>query len=186
MAPGNENLKNAYIERGTMIRFIQSKRHILTIVLALIAVGIEYYYSICENSCSYLQGDIFGIGLQYVGIAFMVCTIVLSILKKDLLLLFLLSAGVGVEIYLVGFQIWNNTYCLYCLAFGGVLVAQFFINVDWKWRKLILAFILAALLLFPIFFHGSVTPVYESSLVSLPVISQGGGISGHELKKLQA
>ena len=131
MASGSEVLKNVYIERGTMIRFIQSKRHILTIVLALIAIGIEFYYSICAGSCSYLNGDIFGIGLQYVGIAFMVCVIVLSILKKDLLLLALLSAGVGVEIYLVGFQIWHNTYCVYCLIFGGVLMVQFFINFDW-------------------------------------------------------
>lgn len=186
MAPGNETLKNAYIERGTMISFIQSKKYIFTVVLALIAMGIEFYYSICAGSCSYLKGDIFGIGLQYVGIAFMVCTIALSILKKYLPLLFLLSAGIGVEIYLVGFQIWHNTYCFYCLAFGGVLVAQFLINVDWKWIKLILVFVLAALILFPIFFHGSVTPVYESSLVSPPAIGQGGGISGHELKKLQA
>lgn len=172
MASGSEILKNVYIERGTMIRFIQSKRYILTIVLALIAVGIEYYYSICESSCTYLQGDIFGIGLQYVGIAFMACIILLSIFKKDLLLLFLLSAGVGVEIHLVGFQIWHNTYCFYCLAFGGVLIAQFLINVDWKWRKLIVAFVLAALLLFSIFFHGSVTPVYTFDEVSTTIAAR--------------
>ena len=65
----------------------------------------------------------------------MVVVIVLSIIKKDLLLLVLLSAGVGVEIYLVGFQIWHNTYCVYCLLFGGVLVVQFFINLDWKKKK---------------------------------------------------
>ncbi len=156
-----------------VIPFIQSKKYILTIVLALIALGIEFYYSICAGSCSYLQGDIFGIGLQYVGIAFMICIIVMSIFKKDLLLLFLLSAGIGAEIYLVGFQIWYNTYCPYCLAFGGIIVAQFLINVDWKWRKLIIAFILMALLLFPIFFHGSVTPVYAAEEVSMPTFGQG-------------
>ncbi len=61
-----------YCEEEEMIPFIQSKKYILTIVLALIAMGIEFYYSICAGSCSYLKGDIFGIGLQYIGIAFMV------------------------------------------------------------------------------------------------------------------
>jgi hypothetical protein len=156
-----------------MIRFIQSKKYILTIVLALIAMGIEFYYSICGGSCSYLRGDIFGIGLQYIGIAFMVVVIILSIIKKDRLLLVLLSAGVGVEIYLAGFQIWHNKYCLYCLLFGGVLVVQFLINLDWKKKKTVFVMMAAALLLFPIFFHGSVTPVYAAEDVSPPTFGKG-------------
>lgn len=156
-----------------MIPFIQSKKYILTTVLALIAMGIEFYYSICGGSCSYLKGDIFGIGLQYIGIAFMVCAIVLSIMKKDLLLLVLFSAGVGVEIYLVGFQIWHNKYCLYCLLFGGVLVVQFLINLDWKKKKTVFVVMAAALLLFPIFFHGPITPVYAADDVSPPTFGKG-------------
>ena len=156
-----------------MIRFIQSKKYILTIVLALIAMGIEFYYSICAGSCSYLKGDIFGIGLQYIGIAFMVVSSLLSILKKDLLLLLLLSAGVGVEIYLVGFQIWHNTYCVYCLIFGGVLVVQFLINLDWKKKKMVFVVMAAALLIFPIFFHGSVTPVYAAEDLAPPTFGKG-------------
>ena len=156
-----------------MIRFIQSNRYILTIILALIAMGIEFYYSICGGSCSYLRGDIFGIGLQYIGIAFMVVVIILSIIKKGLLLLMLLSAGVGVEIYLVGFQIWHNTYYVYCLFFGGVLVAQFLINLDWKKKKTVFVMMAAALLIFPIVFHGSVTPVYAAEDVSPPTFGKG-------------
>ena len=73
MAQRNGNSDETYCEEEEMIPFIQSKKYILTIVLALIAMGIEFYYSICAGSCSYLKGDIFGIGLQYIGIAFMVC-----------------------------------------------------------------------------------------------------------------
>jgi protein-disulfide isomerase len=156
-----------------MIRFIQSKKYILTIVLSLIAMGIEFYYSICGGSCSYLRGDIFGIGLQYIGIAFMVVVIILSIMKKDLLLLVLLSAGVGVEIYLVGFQIWHNTYCVYCLIFGGVLVAQFLINLDWQKKKMAFVLMAAALLIFPFVFHGSVTPVYAAEDLAPPTFGKG-------------
>jgi protein-disulfide isomerase len=156
-----------------MIPFIQSRKHILTVVLALIAVGIELYYMTCTSSCSYLRGDILGIGLQYIGIAFMVVVTVLSIIKKDLLLLMLLSTGVGAEIYLVGFQIWHNKYCLYCLLFGGLLVVQFLINLDWKKRKTVFLSMGMALLLFPIVFHGSVTPVYAAENLAPPAFGKG-------------
>jgi hypothetical protein len=156
-----------------MIRFIQSKKYILTIVLALIAMGIEFYYSICGGSCSYLRGDIFGIDLQYIGIAFMVIVIILSSIKKDLFLLVLLSAGVGAEIYLVGFQIWYSTYCVYCLIFGGVLVVQFFINLDWQKKKKVFVMMAVVLLIFPFVFHGSVTPVYAADDVSPPIFGKG-------------
>jgi len=155
-----------------MIRFIQSKRYIITIILALIAIGIEYYYSTCETACSYLRGDIFGIELQYIGIGYMAAIIVLAILKKDTLLLIALSAGVGIEVYLVGFQIWHTTYCDYCLAFGIMLVLQFLVNCNWKRKKLILVSMVAALILFSIVFRGSVTPAYADDT---PLSTFGSG-----------
>jgi len=156
-----------------MVSLIRSKRYALNILLALIAIGVEYYYTTCDTACSYLKGDIFGIGLQYIGIAFMVVVIILSILKKDLLLLLLLSAGVGVEIYLVGFQIWHDTYCVYCLIFGGVLVLQFLINLDRQRKKEMFITIAVALLVFPLIFKGSVTPVYAAEDVLLPTFGKG-------------
>ena len=156
-----------------MIDFIRSKRYLLNIILAVIAIGVEYYYTTCETSCSYLRGDIFNIGLQYIGIAFMIAVIVLSITKKDLLILVLLSAGVGIEIYLVAFQIWFNTYCIYCLIFGGVLATQFLINFDRNRWKAALFFMLAALIIFPIMFHGSVTPSYAADEVTPPTFGKG-------------
>jgi len=147
-------------EIGKAIRFVLSWRYAITIILALIAIGIEYFYTICETACSYLKGDIFNIELQYIGIGYMVAIIVLAILKKDTLLLILLSAGAGIEVYLVGFQIWHNTYCSYCLAFGGMLMLQFFVNLNWKKKKLIVACMIVALIIFSLVFRGSVTPVY--------------------------
>ena len=137
-----------------------SKRYIITIILALISIGIEYFYTTCETACSYLKGDIFNIELQYIGIGFMLVIITLAILKKDTLLLILLSAGAGIEVYLVGFQIWYNTYCSYCLAFGGMLMLQFFVNLNWKKKKLVIASVVTALILFSLVFNGSVAPVY--------------------------
>ncbi|HOE17303.1 MAG TPA: thioredoxin domain-containing protein [Syntrophorhabdaceae bacterium] len=145
---------------NNMIQFIRSKRYIITIILALAAIAIEYYYSICGDACSYLRGDIFGIPLQYIGIGYMAALIALAILKKDTLLIILLSAGVGIEAYLVGFQIWYATYCDYCLAFAAALVLQFIVNCDWKRKRLIVAAMVAALVLFSIVFRGSATPAY--------------------------
>lgn len=147
-------------KRSEIINFIKAKRYIITIICALIAIGIEYFYTICETACSYLKGDIFGIELQYIGIVYMVAIIVLAILKKDTLLIILLSAGVGIEVYLIGFQIWHNTYCSYCLAFGGMLMLQFFINLNWKKKRLMLLCMISAFILFSLVFKGSVTPVY--------------------------
>jgi len=146
---------------------LKRHRHLLTAVLAVCAIGTEVFYSICGGSCQYLRGDLFGIGLQYIGMVFMAIVILLSVLKKDLLLFVMLSAGIGVEIYLVGFQIWHDVYCLYCLIFGGILVAQFALNFrkhDWR---LSAAVAVASLILFAMFFKGSVTPAYADDL-SLP------------------
>lgn len=142
------------------MRFIKLKRHALTIILASIAIGLEYFYITCKTTCSPLKGDIFGIKLEHIGIAYMVVIIGFSLLRKNTLLLILLSAGVGIEVYLVGFQIWHNTYCSYCLAFGGIIISQFFINSDWKKKRLIVACMIMALIFFSLVFRGNVRPLY--------------------------
>lgn len=151
--------------QGIVFKWVDRNRYILNVVLALIAVGIEVFYSICGGACSYLSGNLFGIDLQYIGIAFMVLIIVLSVIKKDYFLVIVLSAGVGVEFYLVGFQIYYDTYCPYCLIFGGIVMIMFLLNI----RKALLktAIISAAmiLILFAIFFKGSATPVYAAETV---------------------
>lgn len=138
----------------------QQKKYAINIVLAAIAISIIIFYTICADSCLYLKGSIFGIGLEYVGIAYMAVVIFLSIFKKDLPILMLLSAGIGVESYLVGFQIIHDTYCPYCLAFGLIIVVLFLINFDWKKRWFIVASILAGLAFFVLLFKGTTFPTY--------------------------
>ena len=151
-----------------------SRRYVINIILACVAVGLEVYYSICGGACSYLKGDLIGIPLQYVGMAFMACAVLLSLFKADRLLLALFSAGVGVEAYLVGFQIWHNTYCAYCLAFGGIVMMLFLLNFDRTRKWIAIISIALALILFPLFFEGSLTPSYaQEAPVSLPVFGQG-------------
>jgi len=148
------------------LKWIAGKRYILNIALALLAVCIEVFYSICGGACSYLSGNLFGIGLQYIGIAFMALIILLSIIKKDLLLAIALSAGAGVEVYLIGFQIWYDTYCPYCLIFGGIVMIMFLLNIRKALLKTAIISAALTLILFAIFFKGSATPVYAAETLA--------------------
>ena len=148
------------------LKWLERKRYILNIILACIAAALEIYYSICGGACSYLSGNLFGIGLQYIGIAFMALVILLSIIKKDLFLVIALSAGVGVEVYLIGFQVWYDTYCQYCLAFGGIIMVMFFLNLRKILTKIAIISAVLTLILFSIFFKGSVTPLYASETLA--------------------
>jgi uncharacterized membrane protein len=148
-------------------RWAEKRKYSLNIVLAFAAVALEFYYSICGGACSYLQGSIFTIPLQYVGIGYMMMVVVLSLLKRDKLLFLLLSAGVGVECYLVGFQVYYNTYCPYCLAFAGIAILLFLLNRAGMQNRIALVVVAIALALFAVLFEGSLTPTYgEEPLVA--------------------
>ncbi|HEY3278604.1 MAG TPA: thioredoxin domain-containing protein [Syntrophorhabdaceae bacterium] len=147
---------------SSVLVWLIGKRYIINVILALLAVSIEVFYSICGGSCSYLKGEVFGMGLQYIGIAYMAFIIFLSITKKDRLLILVLSAGVAVEVYLVGFHVWYDTYCPYCLAFGGTLMVMFLLNIRKDRLKPALLSGVIALALFSFFFKGSATPVYAA------------------------
>lgn len=135
-------------------------KRIINIILALAAVGLEVYYSICGGSCSYLRGTIFGIDLQYIGIAFMALVVLLSILKQDLALFVMISAAVGIEFYLIGFQVWYDTYCPYCLAFGGIVFVLYAVNFIRRHFFYSLFYMAMGLIGFALVFKGSVAPTY--------------------------
>jgi len=147
-----------------MLNRLISKKYIINIILALIAIGTMVFYSVCTTSCSYLKGNILGVDLKYVGIAYMTILIVLSVIKKDLFLLILLSAGMGVEIFLVAFQVRNDVYCPFCLTFGVILVLLFLLNMDLrkKWVMVLLAVL--GYLSFLVLFRGSALPTYSFTL----------------------
>jgi len=51
--------------------FIKKYRTLITIALSLIGIGLMAYYDSCDSSCSNLKGDILGVHLKWVGIAYM-------------------------------------------------------------------------------------------------------------------
>lgn len=143
------------------IAHLCSHRYAITIFLAIAAIVIEYLYVICGASCSRIKGEIFGIKqLEYIGIGYMVIIAILVFLKKDGYLVILLSAGVGSEIYLVGFQLWHHTYCLYCLVFAAIVSFQFILNYNKGGKMAILLSMVISFALFFIFFKGTSTLQY--------------------------
>jgi hypothetical protein len=140
----------------------------LNVILPLAGIGIMYYYETCETSCSYLSGTFLGVDLKYVGILLM-ATLLASMLLAIRTLenygaifrTFLISSAVGAEFILVRFQIINDIYCEYCLAFGACVLILFSVNFTGMNKKLMAASIAAGLLGFLLFFEGNVIPLFE-------------------------
>lgn len=151
---------------------LASKRNLINILISLIGIGIVVLYSVCGQSCLYLKGNILSLDLSYIGIIFMAMVILLTLFKRRFLLLLLLSSAIGVEIYLVGFQIKTDVYCPYCLAFGGTILFLFLWNFDLSKKTYMAISLVLGLLLFSILFEGSVTPVYGGGSL-LPSYGKG-------------
>ena len=137
-------------------------------MLSAIAMGAILFYGICGGSCLYLRGTIFAIDLKYAGILYMAILILLNILKRDLFIIPFVSTGVGVELFLIGFQVRYWTFCPFCLIFGAVVIAQFFLNLDWSKKWYIVFCIIIGFLVFTLFFKGGVAPTYDFSRLNIP------------------
>ena len=140
---------------------------IINIVFPVIGVGLMIYYGVCDTSCSSLKGTFMGLDLQVIGILFMAVLLVLALLPVSrwaasavYLRTMLLSGALGGEVLLVQFQIVNDTYCPYCLAFGSCVLILFAANFTKMNRYLALGAFLAGIAAFALFFEGSVVPLY--------------------------
>jgi len=181
--------------RNTMRKYRRS----MTIVLAVIAIALMVYYDYCATACSYLKGDVLGIDLKWVGVAYMGLIIIFTVLKQVPLVRIFLAAGLGVEVHLYAFQLQNSVYCPFCLAFSALLIASFAVNYEvpsaWRGNRrrmwlyflgevnfpmfkinklpLLLISVLAYLLIL-MTFNGSVTPAYgQEQIKGIPALGKG-------------
>jgi len=179
--------------------FIKKYRNLITIALSLIGIGIMAYYDYCDTACSYLKGDIFGIDLRWVGIAYMTAIIVFAAFKQSPFVRVLLTSGLGVEVHLYAFQVQNNVYCPFCLAFSVMLILSFIVNYEipsaWREKRSrmwlyflgevdfsmfriyklpLLLFSLLGYLFVLLTFSGSITPAYGQEIVNgVPSLGKG-------------
>ncbi|MGD0278368.1 MAG: thioredoxin domain-containing protein [Smithella sp.] len=119
------------------ITTIKKYRNIITIALSLTGILLMIYYDYCDTACAYLKGDIWGINLKWVGIVYMLAIIIFALLRLSSFVRAMLAAGLGVEVHLYAFQIQNNVYCPFCLAFSVMVILSFIINyeVPSAWRE---------------------------------------------------
>jgi len=96
---------------------IRKYRSIITMILALTGIGIMMYYDHCDTACSYLKGDILGMDLKWVGVAFMAAIMAFAAFRQTSFVRALLAGGLGVEAHLYAFQLQNDVYCPFCLVF---------------------------------------------------------------------
>jgi hypothetical protein len=75
----------------------------ITILLSLAGIALMVFYAVCDTSCSYLKGDIWGIDLKWVGSAYMLSIIGFAAFKKLPFVRVLLAASLGVEVHLFSF-----------------------------------------------------------------------------------
>jgi uncharacterized membrane protein len=155
-----------------MPKIIIQKKHWINIGLFIIGIVIALLYSVCEESCTYLQGSLFGVKLNYLGILFMGVLALSNVLKRDTIFLILLSFGIGAELYLIGFQIMNGVYCSYCLSFAVVMFLLFALNFERSRKTFVTAALFLGFIFFLVLFHGSATPVYAADTL-LPSFGNG-------------
>jgi len=155
-----------------MRRIVLQKKHWINIGLPVIGIVIALLYSICEESCTYLQGSIFGVKLNYLGILFMGMLALSNLLKRNAIFLILLSFGIGAELYLIGFQVMNSVYCSYCLSFGVVIFLLFALNFERSRKTFVTAALFLGFIFFLFLFQGAATPVYAADTL-LPSFGKG-------------
>lgn len=178
-------------------RLLVSHRRIITLILAVIGIGLMAFYTVCDTACSYLRGDIFGIDLKYIGVGYMAAIIILALLKQADLIRMLIAAGIGVEVFLVSFQVSENVFCPFCLTFGIMVLLMYLVNYERfgmrnKWyQKLIyvfgdakipftgqsrlplLAMMIMGYIFVSFFFSGTATPAYAADNTAVPSYGKG-------------
>ena len=155
-----------------MREYLAHKKRWINNIFSFVGIVVALLYNICEESCAYLQGFILGLALNYWGIFYMGTLILSSLLKKSLIFLFLLSFGIGAELYLLGFQINNGIYCYYCLSFAAIISLLFLLNFERSKKIFITISVVLGFILCLVFFKGSVTPVYAEEIL-LPSFGTG-------------
>lgn len=178
-------------------KLLSSYRLILTFLMALAGIGLMAWYNYCDSDCTYLRGDIFGIDLKFIGIGYMTAIIALAAFRQEDLMRMLIASGIGVEVFLVSFQVKENIFCPFCLSFGALVIIMYVINyerrsmINNRFLKLFYASgdaklpfarqtriplltIMVIGYLFVFFtFSGSATPAYAASPASPPAYGKG-------------
>jgi hypothetical protein len=167
----NSNQVKTTKTTGTM-KFISDHRRIINVSLSLLGLIIIILYYFCGSSCLYLAGTVFGVDLKIWGVIYLCLFAQLALFRQEALGYVLLSAGLGGEIFLVGYQMVHRTYCPYCLILALIIALLFIMNLNK--RKLIIT-LLSVILGFAVLlaFFQSIPLKIETKGQTLPSFGRG-------------
>ncbi len=77
-----------------------------------------------------MRGDILGADLKWIGIAYMAAIIAFAFFRQSDFVRSLLAAGISVEVFLLYFQLRQNVFCPFCLAFAATVIITFIVNYE--------------------------------------------------------
>jgi uncharacterized membrane protein len=138
----------------------------INIAVPILGIGLMVLYESCDTSCSYLKGTFLGIDLKMIGILFMAVALALNItlIERSTLVNRLRTAmfagALGGETLLVRFQVVNDTYCPFCMAFGACILLLFGANFMRMEKYLALGAFISGIAAFAFLFKGSILPLY--------------------------
>lgn len=159
-------------EGGVFLRFVSDHRRVINIGLALLGLIdiVLYYY--CGSTCLYLAGTVLGIDLKLWGVALLWLFTMLVLFRQHTFCCLLVSAGLGGEIFLVGYQILHRTYCPYCLILALIIAVLFVVNLDKKKITLTMLSVILGFVFLLAFFQGIPLKV-EAGGRALPSFGRG-------------
>ena len=132
----------------------------LRCLLGLSGLIILAVYKTCPGSCSSLSGSLASIDLTFVGAALMVAYLIFLLLKFDVWAFRLIALACGGEVFLIGYQLVNQVFCLYCLCFAAAVFALFLMHLKQARRVLTAGLLIGGFVLFLVGFSGRIFPAY--------------------------
>lgn len=160
-------------ERGRIVRSLREHRRSVSVILALAGVAAAVTYLFCTDACSRVAGSIAGVGLPWAGIGFMAAVAGAALLRFDGAVFSLLSAGVGVEAFLVGRQVVDGRYCIWCLLFAATVLLLFLLNFDRRRMRLLFAASVAGFIAMFAGFAADPIPAYAATALLTPTYGRG-------------
>lgn len=181
------------------IDMIRRNRAAITIVLAIVGIGLVAIYAACGSACRYLKGSIVWLDLKWIGIVYMLTVAGCTAFGLTPIVRSLLATGIGAEVHLYAFQVANGIYCPFCLAFSLMVITAFVVNYELPsvWRRKdkarwlyilgevnfpmvkimrlpLLFFVAVGYLFVALTFSGSVTPAYGAERIrTAPSLGKG-------------
>lgn len=154
--------------RLTMFSRPEAIRKIANVVLPFFAAAAVYGNLSCDTGCTYLQGTLFGVDLNYLGFLLAAAIVIFSLPFKAMQYrrfsrharANLLSMAVGGGMVLIHFQMVNQILCPFCLVYGALLFILFLFNFNRSSRWACAVSFVIGVLIFALFFEGSALPLY--------------------------